>query len=74
MREKTQVSNDGYAFWLPTRLKAGTRHVCVMDGDKILKFRKTTKERAGGNGFGMSTEDVSYTITVRDRHGVGVFR
>lgn len=73
MREKGEKVSDGYEFYLPSG-NGNRSHTCIFDGDKILKFRKTTKERAGGNGFGMSTEDVSYTITVRDRHGVGVFK
>lgn len=65
----------GYEFYLPARNNAngGGGHVVLFDGDK-MKFRFTDKPRVGGNGFGMGTENVSYTITSIDRHMVGVFR
>lgn len=43
--------------------------VWAIDGDK-MKYRHQWKDRAGGNGFGLSDEEVMYTITVRDRHMV----
>ena len=61
---------NGYQFWLDSGRRM---RIVVLDGDK-MKFRTTTKERAGGNGFGIGTENVSPTVTVRDRHLVGVFR
>lgn len=68
----------GYQFYLDGGFRHDAdgsirrRHICVLDGDK-MKPRYTTKERSGGNGFGLATENVSFTVTVRDRHMVGVF-
>jgi len=39
------------------------------DGDK-LKPRSDYNGRKGGNGFGLSDENVSYTLTAVDRHMV----
>ena len=47
--------------------------ICIIDGDKF-KVRRDYSGRKGGNGFGLATENVSYTVTVRDRHMVGIFR
>ena len=46
--------------------------VIALDGDK-MKFRYTTKERVGGNGFGMSDEGCMYTLNTIDQHMVAVF-
>ena len=45
--------------------------VYALDADK-MKFRYTTKERAGGNGFGLSEEEVMYTLNTIDQHMVGI--
>lgn len=42
-----------------------------LDADK-MKFRYTTKDRAGGNGFGLSTKNVSFTLNTIDLHMVGI--
>lgn len=47
--------------------------ICIIDGDKF-KVRRDYRGRKGGNEFGLATENVSYTVTVRDRHMVGIFR
>lgn len=39
--------------------------VYAIDADK-MKFRYTTKERAGGNGFGLSDEGCMYTLNTID--------
>lgn len=43
--------------------------VYPLDGDK-LKVRHGT--RMGGNGFGISYDDVCYTLNTVDRHMVAV--
>lgn len=45
--------------------------VYALDGDK-MKFRYTTKERSGGNGFGLSDEGVGYTLNTIDQHMVAI--
>lgn len=45
--------------------------VIAIDGDK-MKFRYTTKERSGGNGFGLSDEGCMYTLNTIDQHMVAV--
>ena len=45
--------------------------VLAIDADK-MKFRYTTKERVGGNGFGLSDEGVMYTLNTIDQHMVAV--
>lgn len=62
----------GYEFFLPA-CRASARAVVVLDGDKCLKARNRTKERKGGSGFGVGTENVSFTLNCTDRHGVAVF-
>lgn len=47
------------------------RKVYSIDGDK-MKFRYTTKERAGGNGFGLSDEGCMYTLNTIDQHMVAI--
>lgn len=42
-----------------------------LDGDKF-KFRYNWDPRVGGNGFGLSEENVSYTLNTIDRHMVGI--
>jgi DNA-cytosine methyltransferase len=39
----------------------------ALDGDKL---KPRTDQRKGGNGFGINEENVGYTLTVPDRHGV----
>lgn len=56
---------------MPAHKKKITR-VIALDGDK-LKFRYTTKDRAGGNGFGINEEGVGYTLNTIDQHMVAVF-
>jgi hypothetical protein len=41
--------------------------VIALDGDKL---KPRTDQRKGGNGFGINEENVGYTLTVPDRHGV----
>lgn len=43
----------------------------MLDGDKF-KFRYNWSPRAGGNGYGFSEEDVSYTLNTIDQHMVAV--
>lgn len=45
--------------------------VYALDSDK-MKFRYTTKERAGGNGFGLSSDNVCFTLNTIDRHMVAI--
>lgn len=45
--------------------------VYAIDADK-MKFRYTTKERAGGNGFGLSDEGCMYTLNTIDQHMVAI--
>ena len=45
--------------------------VYALDADK-MKFRYTTKERAGGNGFGLSDEGCMYTLNTIDNHMVAI--
>ena len=45
--------------------------VYAVDGDK-MKFRYTTKERVGGNGFGLSDEGCMYTLNTIDQHMVAI--
>lgn len=45
--------------------------VYVLDGDKF-KFRYNWAPRVGGNGYGMSEENVSYTLNTIDQHMVGI--
>lgn len=47
------------------------KSVYCLDADK-MKFRYTTKDRAGGNGFGLSTKNVSFTLNTIDLHMVGI--
>ena len=47
------------------------KEVLVLDGDK-MKFRYSTKERVGGNGFGLSNEEVMYTLNTIDQHMVAI--
>ena len=47
------------------------REVFAIDADK-MKFRYTTKERVGGNGFGLSDEGCMYTLNTIDQHMVGI--
>ena len=41
----------------------------AIDGDKL---KPRLDQRKGGNGFGINEENVGYTLTVVDRHGVAV--
>lgn len=43
----------------------------ALDGDK-MKFRYNWKTRKGGNGFGLSEENVAYTLNTIDQHMVGI--
>jgi len=45
--------------------------VYALDADK-MKFRYTTKDRVGGNGFGLSDEGCMYTLNTIDQHMVAV--
>ena len=47
------------------------KKIWVLDGDK-MKFRYHYGERVGGNGFGLSETDVSFTLNTVDRHMVGI--
>ena len=53
----------------PKRLKPN--RVYALDADK-MKFRYTTKDRIGGNGFGLSDEGCMYTLNTIDHHMVAV--
>ena len=65
-------ASAGYDFFLDAASPT-VRAVVALDGDKCLKARKRTKERNGGSGFGIGTENVSFTLNCTDRHGVAVF-
>ena len=65
-------ASAGYDFFLDAA-SPKVRALVVLDGDKCLKARKRTKERKGGSGFGIGTENVSFTLNCTDRHGVAVF-
>lgn len=47
------------------------RMVYAIDADK-MKFRYTSKERAGGNGFGLSDDGCMYTLNTIDHHMVAI--
>ena len=47
------------------------REVFAIDADK-MKFRYTTKDRVGGNGFGLSDEGCMYTLNTIDQHMVAI--
>ena len=47
------------------------REVFAIDADK-MKFRYTTKDRVGGNGFGLSEEGCMYTLNTIDQHMVAI--
>ena len=51
----------------PSKNQGGQMVIAAIDGDKINK-----KERKGGSGLGIHTEDVSYTCTAKDVHGVAL--
>ena len=54
-----------------TKEKPPIRKVYAIDSDK-MKFRYTTKERVGGNGFGLSDEGCMYTLNTIDQHMVAI--
>lgn len=66
------TGTGGYGFLVPVASR-DVRAIAVIDGDKCLKARNATKERKGGSGFGLGTENVSFTLNCTDRHGVAVF-
>lgn len=37
-----------------------------------MKFRHNYSQRNGGNGFGLSDKNVSFTLTAVDRHMVAI--
>ena len=45
--------------------------VYALDADK-MKFRYTSKERSGGNGFGISSDGCMYTLNTIDHHMVAI--
>lgn len=47
------------------------RMVYALDADK-MKFRYTSKERSGGNGFGISSDGCMYTLNTIDHHMVAI--
>lgn len=49
------------------------QRIVAIDGDKF-KFRHCYEMRKGGQGWGLSTKDLGYTVTIRDRHMVCVIR
>ena len=51
--------------------KSKINRVYVLDGDK-MKFRYTTLERKGGSGFGLSYDNVCFTLNTTDQHMVGI--
>ena len=51
--------------------KKKIRECYAIDADK-MKFRYTTKDRIGGNGFGLSDEGVMYTLNTIDQHMVAI--
>lgn len=51
--------------------KARISKIYALDGDKF-KFRYNWAPRAGGNGYGLSEENVSYTLNTIDQHMVAI--
>lgn len=51
--------------------KAKINKILVLDGDKF-KFRYNWTPRVGGNGYGLSEENVSYTLNTIDQHMVAI--
>lgn len=51
--------------------KKRPQKVYIIDGDK-MKFRYHWATRRGGNGFGLSLEEVMYTLNTIDQHMVGI--
>ena len=47
------------------------RMVYALDADK-MKFGYTSKERSGGNGFGISSDGCMYTLNTIDHHMVAI--
>lgn len=47
------------------------KEILALDGDKFKPRTDYTKRRQGGNGFGLSFNNVGYTVTTIDRHMVG---
>lgn len=46
--------------------------VFALDGDKWKEGRDPSHVRKGGCGIGINEADVSYTLTVTDRHIVAI--
>lgn len=53
------------------RSKSRLKKIWSLDGDK-MKFRYCYHPRKGGNGFGLSEKDVSFTLNTIDQHMVAV--
>ena len=51
--------------------KAKISKIYALDGDKF-KFRYNWTPRVGGNGYGLSEENVSYTLKTIDLHMVAI--
>ena len=51
--------------------KKNIEKVYALDQDK-MKFRYTTLNRVGGNGFGLSDEGCMYTLNTIDNHMVAI--
>ena len=47
------------------------KKVFSLDADKF-KFRYDWRPRVGGNGFGLSDKNVSFTLNTIDQHMVGI--
>lgn len=47
------------------------KDIYALDADK-MKFRYTTLNRKGGNGFGLSHENVCFTLNTIDQHMVAI--
>ena len=62
-------TTSGYEFYLKTPFG----HIVSLDGDK-MKVRNNFELRKGGQGYGMSTENVGYTLSCRDRHLVAIMK
>ena len=51
--------------------RAKISKIYALDGDKF-KFRYNWAPRVGGNGYGLSEENVSYTLNTIDQHMVAI--
>ncbi len=66
--------NGGKCIGCGKVVVADNAHVVfALDGD-AMKPRMSLGSKQGGNGFGLSFDQVSYTITKTDRHMICVVK